>query len=87
MNEKMIRKIFREEIKKVSIPSVLTPELLTPEEVSSILKVPKGTLSNWRSKGRGPAYRKLTQDGAVRYELADIVIFINERQIGKKTDN
>ena len=30
----------------------------TPEEVADLFGITKGTLANWRSAGRGPAYNK-----------------------------
>lgn len=45
--------------------------LLTPSDVADLLRVSPGTLANWRSQGRGPAYVRLA-DGPVRYEAADV---------------
>lgn len=51
-------------------------DLMTPEEVSSYLKIPKGTLSVWRSTNRVrlPFVRI---GAAVRYRREDIDAFIS----------
>lgn len=43
-----------------------TPVMLTPQEVSKRLKMPPGTLQQWRSQRRGPKWFKL-ENGHVRY--------------------
>lgn len=43
---------------------------LRPEDLAERWGVSTGTLSNWRTRGEGPAYVKL--GAAVRYALADI---------------
>lgn len=73
MDEKLLRKILREELADLTIP-----ELLTPKDVSSILKVRVGTLSNWRGKGMGPEYKKITSDGSVRYEKKAIIQYLKK---------
>lgn len=40
--------------------------LLTPKEVSTVLKVPTGTLDQWRYRGLGPPWFKL-ENGHIRY--------------------
>jgi len=58
----------------VVLTVTLTPEQIvelagyTPEQVSELTGLSLGTLSNWRSQGRGPAYRKLGR--AIRYPAA-----------------
>lgn len=38
--------------------------------------VSRGTLGNWRVKGKGPAYRKIGQ--SVLYRISDVEAFENE---------
>ncbi|MFJ4879354.1 helix-turn-helix transcriptional regulator [Streptomyces sp. NPDC088745] len=44
-------------------------DLLKPAEVASLLRVSVGTLANWRAKGVGPQFLKLseTPNAPVRY--------------------
>lgn len=44
--------------------------LLTAKDVSRTLKVPEGTLAQWRHKGKGPIAIKL-ESGVVRYRLSE----------------
>jgi predicted DNA-binding transcriptional regulator AlpA len=44
--------------------------LATPQEVAGFLRKPVKTLTNWRSLGTGPKYRKVGRD--VRYDWADV---------------
>lgn len=44
--------------------------LLTPGDVSDYLGIPKGTLANWRSAGRGPAYLRVGRH--VRYRQSAV---------------
>jgi phage terminase Nu1 subunit (DNA packaging protein) len=50
-------------------------QLITRKSLAKLLNVTVQTLANWRSKGMGPPYLKLTdgQRGHVRYCLADVV--------------
>lgn len=41
-----------------------------PEEVSDLLKVPQGTLANWRYLGKGPRFVKVGR--RVRYRRSDV---------------
>ncbi len=55
----------------------MSPRLISEAEMAVRLGVSRGTLRNWRSKGRGPAFVKL--DGnAVRYPESEIDRVINE---------
>jgi excisionase family DNA binding protein len=42
-------------------------QLLTPDEVAQYLRIPKGTLANWRYQSIGPPYVRLGRH--VRYHL------------------
>jgi DNA-binding transcriptional MerR regulator len=53
-----------------------TPKLLKPNEVAEMLSVPEATLRYWRSTGVGPRWIKL--EGSVRYDLADVLLYIEE---------
>lgn len=56
------------------------PRLLTSKAVSEMLSVPDGTLRYWRKVGIGPKWLKL--EGSIRYDLADIVAYIER---GRRT--
>jgi hypothetical protein len=60
-----------------STPSV---RLLTPKEAAEFLCVPEGTLAQWRSQRRGPAFLKL-EDRLVRYRRPDLERYIASRII------
>lgn len=44
---------------------------LTPDELSARLQVPRGTLNNWATKGKGPRYMKVGVHR--RYRLQDVL--------------
>lgn len=46
-------------------------QLLTPEELAARWRITKGTLANWRAKGRGPTFTKLGNN--ILYNLSDVV--------------
>lgn len=48
--------------------------LLTPEEVSNLIRVPVGTLGQWRYRGVGPRFLKL--GGHVRYRPSDVAAWL-----------
>lgn len=50
-------------------------QLLTPEGASSFLALKPDTLAHWRSRGAGPAFRKI--GSAVRYRRGDLIAFSN----------
>jgi len=56
------------------------PRLLTSKAVSEMLSVPEGTLRYWRKVGIGPKWLKL--EGSIRYDLADVVDYIER---GRRT--
>ena len=56
------------------------PKLLTSRTVSEMLSVPEGTLRYWRKVGIGPKWLKL--EGSIRYDLADVLAYIDR---GRRT--
>ena len=56
-------------------PTTLEPRLLTEKEVSQMTGLALSTLRHWRVRRVGPPYLKLgrKRQGAVRYNLADVV--------------
>jgi len=50
-------------------------QLYTEKEAASLLKISRGTLSNWRSESRGPTYCKI--GGAIRYPAGKLNDFVN----------
>ena len=53
------------------------PQYLTEVEAASMLGLRRGTLSNWRSQRKGPAYHRIggTKDEpgrAIRYEVSEL---------------
>jgi predicted DNA-binding transcriptional regulator AlpA len=65
--------------------SVLTTEsgqeeqLLTPKEVAAILRVPLGTLAQWRHRGSGPKSIKY-ESGGIRYRASVIRTWFDEQE-------
>lgn len=57
------------------IAQATSGSLLTPKETSELLCVPEGTLAQWRSQRRGPAFLKL-EDRLVRYRRSDLEHYI-----------
>ena len=55
-------------------------QLATPEEVADYLRKPAKTLTNWRSQGIGPKYRKIGRD--VRYDWKDVLAWIEAQPAG-----
>lgn len=45
-------------------------EMLTAAELAELLKIPEGTLAQWRYRGQGPKYFKLGNH--VRYQRSEI---------------
>lgn len=54
---------------------------LTPDELAAELGVTTGTLANWRSRGIGPEYLKLTpgRTGRIRYTRAAVDVWQSSR--------
>lgn len=62
-------------ISLVNDPAIEQGQLLFPKHLAARLNVTVETLANWRSRGLGPTYTKLTPgpQGRVRYRLDDVV--------------
>ena len=54
---------------------------LTPKELSEYLGIKVTTLSNWRSTGEGPLYKKLGQNkqSPIRYRIEDVEAWVEAR--------
>ncbi len=50
------------------------PRLLTSRMLAEMLTIPEGTLRYWRKIGVGPRWLKI--EGSVRYDLADVLEYI-----------
>ena len=61
----------------------MTKALLTPKEAAEFLGVPEGTLAQWRSQQRGPAYIKL-EARLVRYRLDGLEAWLSSRTVETK---
>lgn len=59
-----------------SQPFTTGSDLLDQHEVSEILRIPVGTLAQWRSRKKGPPWAKL--GGRVRYDAALLDAWIAE---------
>jgi len=57
-------------------------ELVTEEELSSLLKICKRQLYNWRMRGEIP-YFKLGR--SVRFRVGEVVVALEERRIGPES--
>jgi hypothetical protein len=60
---------------KMETGSITSPRLLTPAQVAESLGIPEGTLAQWRSQRRGPAFIKL-EGRLVRYRARDLENYI-----------
>jgi DNA-binding transcriptional MerR regulator len=56
------------------------PTLLKSNALAGMLSVPESTLRYWRKVGVGPRWIKL--EGSVRYDLADVLAYIER---GRRT--
>lgn len=56
-----------------------TQNLLTEKQAADFLNVARGTLTNWRSAGRGPVYTRI--GSRIRYRLEDLVSFVENRMV------
>jgi hypothetical protein len=57
-------------------PTILAG-LLTPQEVAKILRIPVGTLAQWRYRRIGPPYLKIGHH--VRYKAEALGAWINDQ--------
>jgi hypothetical protein len=57
------------------------PAMMTPAEVAREFRTPEGVLANWRQKGGGPPYVKVTpgRNGRVLYPREEVRAFYAER--------
>lgn len=57
---------------------MLEKALLTSTEAAKYLKASPRTLDNWRSRGTGPPFIRLSSR-AIRYRMAELEAWIEER--------
>ncbi len=62
--------------------TITQPALINETEAAAILGLSVKTLRRWRWAGRGLRFIKLGKGGAVRYDPADLVAFI---EAGRRT--
>jgi len=60
--------------------AITSSRLLTPAQAAEALSVPEGTLAQWRSQRRGPAFIKL-EGRLVRYRVRDLESYIAGRVV------
>jgi hypothetical protein len=60
-------------------------ELLTPKEVSVVLRVPLGTLSQWRHRGAGPTPIRY-ETGTVRYRASVVSAWLAAQELNSTRD-
>lgn len=70
-------------MKKKELAGQPVVPLATSTEVADHLRVPVGTLANWRYHGRGPRFIK--QGNVVRYSWADVAAWQAEHSM-QRTD-
>lgn len=61
----------------------MATNLITPEELSGELQIPKGTLHNWASAGKGPAFVKIGRHR--RYRREDVDAWIAAQRTATRT--
>ncbi len=61
-----------------------TEILLTSKDAAEYLNLSESTLKKWRAQGRGPLFSRLP---AVRYRLADLEKFIQERAVSNSPES
>ena len=57
--------------------------LASSAEVAEVLGIPEKTLTEWRSRGLGPAYLKVGR--YVRYRWSAVNEWLSTREAGRKT--
>lgn len=67
-----------------SHPTVSPPPALRTPEAAAYLNVQPATLEQWRWNGRGPRFAKIGR--SVRYRLADLEAFLEERVFRSTTE-
>jgi predicted DNA-binding transcriptional regulator AlpA len=63
----------------------MTDRLLTPPEAAEFFRITERTLAEWRLRGTGPRYVRLTGRG-VRYRESDLLAFIATREFGSTSE-
>jgi predicted DNA-binding transcriptional regulator AlpA len=61
----------------VGLPAAKSPELFTISEVCQFLRVSRGELSDWREKGGGPPYLKLSYR-LIRYPRRALIEWLTQ---------
>jgi len=57
---------------------------ITRPELASRQKLPRATLAQWASQGKGPKYAKFGRH--VRYRLADVIAWENANTVSRAND-
>ncbi|MEO9572426.1 MAG: helix-turn-helix domain-containing protein [Roseobacter sp.] len=72
-----LQRMTRVELEELIQSLTGTIRYLTPVDLSDLIKVPEGTIANWRCQGSGPPYTKIGK--RVRYSEADVIKWINAK--------
>ncbi|OLT12233.1 hypothetical protein BJF79_22750 [Actinomadura sp. CNU-125] len=56
---------------------------MTAKQVAALIGVTEETLANWRSRGHGPPYRKLSngRSGRIRYRNTAVEEWLTSREL------
>lgn len=57
------------------------PQYIDERQAAAILGLKRGTLSNWRSERRGPAYVRLGGGRVIRYKISEIEAFAEKYRV------
>lgn len=66
------------------IQTIAVPVLVTPAECAAILKVTPDVLARWRTKGHGPAFRRVGR--LIRYEISDVTDWLEGQRRASTAD-
>jgi predicted DNA-binding transcriptional regulator AlpA len=69
----------------VRLPAAKSAGLLTISEVAHLLRISRWELSDWRSKGSGPPYLKLSYR-IIRYPRRALADWLNQHMRSKVSD-
>jgi predicted DNA-binding transcriptional regulator AlpA len=69
----------------VGLPAAKSAELLTISEVAHLLRISRWGLWNWRRRGSGPPYLKLSR-GVVRYPRRVLADWLNQHVLSNVSD-
>lgn len=61
-------------------------QLLTEDEATTFLALAAGTLRTWRTRGEGPPFIRLNGKGAVRYDQADLITWVQRDRVNPSGD-